>query len=69
MKTITYITSRIESLKKVILKTIKVEPFNLMKELDHTRFHIDANFDLKAKKGNGSLLFHMYSKENETLFI
>jgi hypothetical protein len=69
MKTITYITSKVELLKKAILKAIKVEPFNPMKELDHTRFHVDENFDLKAKKGNSSLLFHMYSKENETLFI
>jgi hypothetical protein len=69
MKTITYITNRLELLKKAILKAIKVEPFNPMKELDHTRFHVDENFDLKAKKGNSSLLFHMYSKENETLFI
>ncbi|CAN1571119.1 hypothetical protein MCETHM1_03218 [Flavobacteriaceae bacterium] len=69
MKTITYITSRIELLKNAILKAIKVEPFNPMKELDHTRFHVDKNFDLKSKKGKTSLLFHMYSKENETLFI
>lgn len=69
MKTITYITSRVELLKKVILKTIKTDPFNPTKELDHTRFHVDKNFDLKARKGKSSLLFHMYSKENETLFI
>ena len=69
MKTITYITSRVELLKKAILRTITAEPFNPMKELDHTRFHVDENFDLKAKKGHSFLLFHMYSKENETLFI
>ncbi|PJJ10615.1 hypothetical protein CLU83_4065 [Flavobacterium sp. 1] len=69
MKIITYITSRVELLKKAILRTITVEPFNPMKELNHPRFHVDENFDLKAKKGNSSLLFHMYSKENETLFI
>ena len=69
MKTITYITSRVELLKKGILKAIKAESFNPTKELDHTRFHVDKNFDLKARKGKSSLLFHMYSKENETLFI
>lgn len=69
MKTITYITSRVGLLKKAILKAIKVEPFNPIKELDHPRFHIDKNFDLKARKGKDSLLFHMYSKENDTLFI
>lgn len=69
MKTITYITNRVELLKKSILKLAKIEPFNPNKELDHPRFHIDENFDLKAKKGKSSLLFHMYSKENDTLFI
>lgn len=69
MKTITYIASRIELLKKAIFKTLKGEPFNPLKELDHPRFHIDETFDLKSKKGKSSLLFHMYSKENDTLFI
>lgn len=69
MKIITYITNKVELLKKVILKTIKIEPFNPKKELDHPRFEVDENFDLKAKKGKNSLLFHMYSKENGTLFI
>lgn len=69
MKTTTYITSRVELLKKAILKTLKGEPFNPLKELDHPRFHVDETFDLKARKGKSSLLFHMYSKENDTLFI
>ena len=69
MKTTTYIANRVELLKKAILKTLKAEPFNPLKELDHPRFHIDENFDLKARKGKSSLLFHMYSKENDTLFI
>ena len=69
MKTTTYITSRVELLKKAILKALKGEPFNPLKELDHPRFHVDETFDLKARKGKSSLLFHMYSKENDTLFI
>jgi hypothetical protein len=69
MKTIKYIANGVKLLKNTILNSIKVEPFNPMKELDHTRFHVDENFDLKAKKSPSSLLFHMYSKENETLFI
>jgi hypothetical protein len=69
MKIITYITSKVVLLKKSILKTIKIEPFNAKRELDHPRFEVDENFDLNAKKGNNSLLFHMYSKENGTLFI
>lgn len=69
MKIITYIRNKVGLLKKSILKTIKIEPFNPRKELDHPRFEVDENFDLKAKKGKNSLLFHMYSKENATLFI
>jgi len=69
MKTITYITSKIGLLKNTILKVIREEPFNPLKELDHPRFHIDKTFSLKGRKGRSSLLFHMYSKENDTLFI
>jgi hypothetical protein len=69
MKTIRYITGGVGLLKRAFIRAIKTEPFNAMKELDHTRFHVDENFDLKAEKGKSSLLFHMYSKENETLFI
>jgi hypothetical protein len=69
MKTITYIANGVELLRKTILKAIKAEPFNPIKELNHPRFHIDETFDLKAKKSKSSLLFHMYSKENDTLFI
>jgi len=69
MKTIKYIINRAELLKNTISRTLKVESFNPMKELDHPRFHVDKDFDLKAKKSNSSLLFHMYSKENDTLFI
>ncbi|WP_348799772.1 hypothetical protein [Flavobacterium adhaerens] len=65
MKTITYIKNKIE----FFLRSIKVEPFNPKNELNHPRFDVDENFDLKSKKGNSSLLFHMYSKDNETLFI
>ena len=68
MKTITYIKSKLELFKR-ITRTIKIEPFNPKNELNHPRFDVDETFDLKEKKGNSSLLFHMYSKENETLFI
>ncbi|REG96276.1 hypothetical protein [Flavobacterium aquicola] len=69
MKIISYIRNTIEFFKRTITKTIIIEPFNPKKELDHTRFEVDDNFSLKEKRGNSSLLFHMYSKENETLFI
>jgi len=67
MKTITYILNKIGLFRRTILKT--VEPFNPKLELNHPRFDVDETFDLKLRKGNNSLLFHMYSKENETLFI
>ena len=70
MKTISYIIrNTVELFKRTITKTINIEPFNPKKELDHPRFHVDENFDMKERKGNNSLLFHMYSKENGTLFI
>jgi hypothetical protein len=69
MKTITYIRTKIESYRNLISRTINVKPFNPKSELNHPRFDVDETFDLKEKSGNSSLLFHMYSKENETLFI
>jgi hypothetical protein len=69
MKITSYITRKFELLRNTIAKTLNVEPINPMKELDHTRFHVNENFDTKVKKNANSLLFHMYSKENETLFI
>ena len=69
MRTITYIKGKIELLSRSVLRTINVEPFNPKNELNHPRFEVDENFNVKEKKGNNSLLFHMYSKENETLFI
>ncbi|PKB17179.1 hypothetical protein [Flavobacterium sp. 5] len=69
MKILTYIKSKLELFKRITIRTIKIEPFNPKNELNHPRFDVDENFDLKEKRGNSSLLFHMYSKENETLFI
>lgn len=69
MKITTYITEKFELLRNTVAKALNVEPINPMKELDHTPFHVDENFDPKVKKNSNSLLFHMYSKENETLFI
>ena len=69
MKTISYIRNTVELLRRTISKTINIETFNPKKELNHPRFDVDENFDLKEKRGNSSLLFHMYSKENEALFI
>lgn len=69
MKTITYILSKVGLVKRTLLKTIKIEPFNPKNELNHPRFGVDESFDFKALKGNNSLLFHMYSKENEALFV
>jgi hypothetical protein len=69
MKTISYIIGKVGLIRNVISRTIKVAPFNAKNELNHPRFEVDDNFSLNEKKGNSSLLFHMYSKENETLFI
>lgn len=69
MKNSTYIRNTVDFFRRTITRTINIEPFNPKKELDHPRFEVDESFDLKEKKGNTSLLFHMYSKENETLFI
>lgn len=69
MKAISFIIGKVGLLRNLISRTIKVAPFNPKNELNHPRFEVDENFSLKEIKGNSSLLFHMYSKENETLFI
>lgn len=69
MKTIKNITTKTSLFKKLFLRTLKSETFNSKSELNHPRFHINENYDLKSNIGHNSLLFHMYSKENDTLFI
>lgn len=69
MKTIKHITTKTSLFKKLFLRTLKSETFNSKSELNHPRFHINENYDLKKNNGQNSLLFHMYSKENDTLFI
>lgn len=69
MKTITYIRGKVSLVRSIISRTINGKPFNPKSELNHPRFDVDENFNIKEIKGNSSLLFQMYSKENETLFI
>jgi hypothetical protein len=69
MKTLIYIRTKIESIRGLISRTINVKPFDPKNELNHPRFDVDETFNLKERRGNSFLLFHMYSKENETLFI
>lgn len=66
MSTLNYLTKTFSTLKNIRAKRNNPPPKN---ELIHPRFGI-AEADIKAeKKDPNSLLFLMYSKENETLFI
>ena len=66
MKTLNYLTKTFSTLKNIRAKRNNPPPKN---ELIHPRFGITET-DIKAeKKDPDSLLFLMYSKENETLFI
>ena len=66
MSTLNYLTKTFSTLKNIRAKRNNPPPKN---ELIHPRFGITET-DVKAeKKAPDSLLFLMYSKENETLFI
>lgn len=66
MSTLNYLTKTFSTLKNIRAKRNNPPPKN---ELIHPRFGI-TEADIKAeKKDPDSLLFLMYSKENETLFI
>jgi hypothetical protein len=67
MKTLKYFSKAFQVLRHLKNKENKVEqPKN---ELIHPRFEITKNDPLAQKKVPNSLLFLMYSKENEELFI
>lgn len=66
MSILNYLTRRFSTLKDIRAKRNNPPPTN---ELIHPRFGM-TDTDLKAeKKAPNSLMFLMYSKENETLFI
>ena len=65
MSTLNYLAEKISNLKNRRAKRNNPPPTN---ELAHPRFGMTET-DKNAKKAPISLLFLMYSKENETLFI
>ncbi|PXY45379.1 hypothetical protein [Flavobacterium hydrophilum] len=68
MSTLNYLTKTFSTLKNIRAKRNNPPPKN---ELIHPRFGItETETNIKTEKKNpDSLLFLMYSKENETLFI
>lgn len=66
MKTLNYLTRTFSTLKNIRTKRNNPPPKN---ELIHPRFGITETDLTTAEKEPNSLLFLMYSKENETLFI
>jgi hypothetical protein len=66
MKTANYLTRTFSKLKNIRTKRNNPPPTN---ELIHPSFGITETDKNAEKKAPNSLLFLMYSKENETLFI
>lgn len=67
MSTLNYLAEKISNLKN--RRTKRNNPPPPTNELAHPRFGMtETDRNTKLKTPN-SLLFHMYSKENETLFI
>ena len=66
MKTLNYLTRTFSTLKNIRTKRNNPPPIN---ELIHPRFGITETDTTSEKKEPNSLLFLMYSKENEALFI
>lgn len=66
MSTLNYLTKAFSTLKRIRTKKNSLLPKN---ELIHPRFGVTENNTKTEKKNPDSLLFLMYSKENETLFI
>jgi hypothetical protein len=65
MRLINFFRNKYRSLSNVRTNTI-VQTKN---ELIHPRFEIEKDNALTQKSVSNSLLFLMYSKENETLFV
>ncbi|MDY0987869.1 hypothetical protein BSF41_06440 [Flavobacterium sp. ACN2] len=66
MSKLNYFAEKISKFKNRRTKNSNPPPTN---ELAHPRFGITEEDKSAAKKAPNSLLFLMYSKENETLFI
>ncbi|MFH6998338.1 hypothetical protein ACHRVZ_10430 [Flavobacterium sp. FlaQc-57] len=67
MSTLNYLTKTFSTLKNIRAKRNNPPPTK--NELVHPRFGITEADKVAEKKEPNSLLFLMYSKENETLFI
>ncbi|MFB9078545.1 hypothetical protein ACFFLS_15405 [Flavobacterium procerum] len=66
MSTLNYLAKKISNLKNKRTKRNNPPP---TEELAHPRFGMNGTAENATKKTPNSLLFLMYSKENETLFI
>lgn len=67
MKTSNYFSNTMEFLKN--FKEKKGNTITTTNESTHPRFEMTSTEDSNKKEDTNSLLFLMYSKENETLFI
>ena len=69
MRATNYFTRVFRLLKSFNFRNKKEEGNDFINELIHPRFEISENDTLAQKKVPNSLLFLMYSKENEVLFV
>jgi hypothetical protein len=69
MSTTKYFTKTFQVLKSIDFRKKKEKENNSKNELIHPRFEISKNDALAQKTVPNSLLFLMYSQENEALFI
>ena len=69
MSTTKYFPKTFQVLKSIDFRNKKEKENNSKNELIHSRFEISKNDALAQKIVPNSLLFLMYSQENEALFI
>ncbi|RTY65880.1 hypothetical protein EKM05_10135 [Flavobacterium sp. GSP27] len=69
MSTTKYFTKTFRLLKSINFRNKKEKENDSKNELIHPRFEISKNDVLAQKIVTNSLLFLMYSQENEALFI
>ncbi|MFV8346039.1 hypothetical protein [Flavobacterium sp. ZB4P13] len=69
MSTLKYFPKTLRLLKGFSFRTKAEKESDSKNELTHPRFEISKNDPLAQKIVPSSLLFQMYSKENEELFI
>ena len=69
MSTAKYFPKTFQVLKSIDFRNKKGKENDLTNELIHPRFEISKNDALAQKTVPNSLLFLMYSQENEALFI